>query len=54
MEESESRYKTREDFVSELAFTLTNHDIWEAQYLDVTNPVGHPARGLQLGQAMAC
>ena len=35
----ESRYKTREDFVSELAFVLTDHDIWEDQYLDVTQQI---------------
>ena len=39
MEESESKYKTREDFASELAFVLTNHDIREAQYLDVTQQI---------------
>ncbi len=39
MEESESRYKTRESFVSELAFVLTDHDIWEEQYLDVTQQI---------------
>ncbi len=39
MEESESRYKTRESFLSELAFTLTDHDIWEDQYLDVTQQI---------------
>ena len=34
MGESNKRYNSRQDFVSELAFTLNNHDIGEDQYLN--------------------
>jgi len=34
--ETESRYKTRESFVSELAFAMSDHDIQEDQYLNLT------------------
>ena len=34
--ETESRYKTRESFVSELAFAMSDHDIMEDQYLNLT------------------
>ena len=34
--ETESRYKTRESFISELAFAMSNHDIQEDQYLNLT------------------
>jgi len=36
METTESRYKTRESFVSELAFAMSDHDIQEDQYLNLT------------------
>lgn len=39
MGESNKRYNSRQDFVSELAFTLNNHDIGEDQYLNVTQQV---------------
>ena len=32
MEEIKSRYSTRESFISELAFAMSNHDIQEEQY----------------------
>ena len=34
--ETESRYKTRESFISELAFAMSDHDIQEDQYLNLT------------------
>ena len=34
--ETESRYKTRQSFVSELAFAMSDHDIQEDQYLNLT------------------
>ena len=36
METTESRYKTRESFISELAFAMSDHDIQEDQYLNLT------------------
>ena len=36
MEEIKSRYSTRESFISELAFAMSNHDIQEEQYLNLT------------------
>ena len=36
MEEIKSRYSTRESFISELAFAMSNHDIPEEQYLNLT------------------
>ena len=32
MEEIKSRYSTRESFISELAFAMSDHDIQEEQY----------------------
>ena len=37
--ETESRYKTRESFVSGLAFAMSDHDIQEDQYLDLTQQI---------------
>ena len=34
--ETRSRYKTRESFISELAFAMSDHDIQEDQYLNLT------------------
>ena len=34
--EAKSRYKTRESFISELAFAMSNHDIQDDQYLNLT------------------
>ena len=36
MEEIKSRYSTRESFISELAFAMSDHDIQEEQYLNLT------------------
>lgn len=36
MEEIKSRYSTRESFISELAFAMSDHDIHEEQYLNLT------------------
>ena len=35
MEEIKSRFSTRESFISELAFAMSNHDIQEEQYLNL-------------------
>lgn len=37
--ETESRYKTRESFISELAFAMSDHDIQEDQYLNLTQQI---------------
>ena len=37
--ETESRYKTRESFISELAFAMSDHDIQEEQYLNLTQQI---------------
>ena len=37
--ETESRYPTRESFISELAFAMSDHDIQEDQYLNLTQQV---------------
>ena len=36
MEEIKSRFSTRESFISELTFAMSNHDIQEEQYLNLT------------------
>ncbi len=36
---TESRYKTRESFISELAFAMSDHDILEEQYLNLTQQI---------------
>ena len=37
--ETESRYKTRESFISDLAFAMSDHDIMEDQYLNLTQQI---------------
>lgn len=48
MEEIKSRYSTRESFISELAFAMSNHDIQERAVSepDTAESVSHPARRL--------
>ena len=36
MEEIKSRYSTRESFISEIAFAMSDYDIQEEQYLNLT------------------
>ena len=39
MEETRNRYDSRESFISKLAFVMSDHDIQEEQYLNLTQQI---------------